>query len=191
MTIEAIAVVSWWMILPLGIIGSLLHFLFDWTGHNRIAAIFGAVNESYWEHIKIAIWPVAILHAALFAAGGHRLPAFIPASAIALFSMPITMIALVFLYKTLTGRNILWLDIAVFFVIIALAQTLFVLVLEQLAPTPVTVVISVLYLVGLLTAFLRFTVRPPQEPDIFIDPITRQYGLSAHPDLDPPKPHAT
>jgi len=55
MTLESITVLSWWMIFPLGIVGSLLHFAFDWTGHNRWAAIFSAVNESYWEHIKIAI----------------------------------------------------------------------------------------------------------------------------------------
>ena len=184
MAFETLVTVSWWMILPLSFVGSLLHFTFDWTGHNRLAAIFSAVNESYWEHIKIAIWPVVLLQIILFAAGGYQYPAFLPAATIALYSLPISMIGIVFLYKSITKRNILWLDIATFFVIIAVAQTLFVLVVEQLDPSSVTVVFAVVFLGGLLVAFLRFTLRPPSEPDVFIDPITEKYGLHAHPDYE-------
>lgn len=126
------------MILPLGVIGSLLHFIFDWTRHNRVVAIFSAVNESYWEHIKIAIWPVVLLQIVLFVCGGYQYASFIPAATIALYSLPISMLGIVFLYKSVTKRNILWLDIASFFAIIALAQTTFVLVLEQLDPSWVT-----------------------------------------------------
>src|SRR5690625_7821014 len=110
MDIDTIIAVSWWMIIPLGIVGSLLHFLFDWTGHNRVVAIFSAVNESYWEHIKIAVWPVAFLHIVIFAAGGYQHPSFLPASTIALYSIPIGKIGLIFLYKDYAKRNVLWLD---------------------------------------------------------------------------------
>ncbi len=70
MTLETIVGISLWMIIPLGIFGSLLHFLFDWSKHNRFVMLFAAVNESYWEHIKIAVWPVFFLQAVLFALGG-------------------------------------------------------------------------------------------------------------------------
>lgn len=185
MNIDSIIAVSWWMILPLGIVGSLLHFLFDWTGHNRVAAIFSAVNESYWEHIKIAVWPVALLHIVLFAAGGYQHPSFVPASTIALYSIPISMIGLIFLYKAITKRNVLWIDITVFFIVIAIAQAVFVLILGELTATTATVLLAALFLFGLLVAFSRFTLRPPREPDVFIDPLNQEYGLRAHPDLEP------
>lgn len=35
------------------ILGTLLHFLFDWTNGSVIAALFSAVNESIWEHMKL------------------------------------------------------------------------------------------------------------------------------------------
>lgn len=184
MSQETIIAVSWWMILPLGILGSLLHFLFDWSQHNRFVAFFSAVNESYWEHIKIAIWPVLLLQVVLFAWGGYKYAAFIPAATISLYSLPISMVGLVFLYKMMFQRNILWIDISVFFIVIAITQTLFVLLLQQLAASSVTVLVSALFLVGLIAAFLRFTMHPPQEPDVFIDPINKNYGLSAHPDID-------
>ena len=184
MTLDSVILFSLWMIVPLGLLGSVLHFLFDWTKHNRVVAFFSAVNESYWEHIKIAIWPVFLLQIVLFSLGGYQIPAFIPAATVALYSIPVSMVGLVFLYKSVTKRNILWLDISIFFVCIAIAQSIFVLVLGQLAPTSGTVVLSSLFLLGLIVAFLLFTFRPPREPDVFLDPINKGYGLRAHPDLD-------
>lgn len=184
MNLATIIEVSLWMILPLGVVGSLLHFLFDWTNHNRLVAVFAAVNESYWEHIKIAVWPVMLVQIALFLSGGHHNPSFIPAATIALYSIPITMVGLVFAYKALTKRNILWIDITVFFVTIAIAQTLFVLALDQLRPTLATIIFAVFFLLGLIVAFGLFTLRPPREPDPFIDPLNQKYGLSAHPDIE-------
>ena len=171
------------MIIPLGIIGSILHFLFDWTNHNRFIALFSAVNESYWEHIKIAVWPVVILQVVLFAFGGFQYPSFIPSATISLYAVPISMVALVFLYKSLTKRNVLWLDIFVFFAVIALSQVIFILMFEQLSASIITVVISALFYVGILASFLRFTLKPPREPDMFEDPLSKKYGLRAHPDL--------
>ncbi len=184
MTIDSVILVSLWMIVPLGLLGSVLHFLFDWTKHNRFVALFSAVNESYWEHIKIAIWPVFLLQIVLFSLSGYNIFSFIPAATIALYSIPVSMVGLVFLYKSVSKRNILWLDISIFFVCIAIAQSIFVLLLGQLAPTPGTVVMSSLFLLGLIVAFLLFTFRPPREPDVFLDPIKKDYGLRAHPDLD-------
>ena len=184
MTIDSVILVSLGMIVPLGLLGSVLHFLFDWTKHNRFIAFFSAVNESYWEHIKIAIWPVFLLQIVLFSFGGYNVFSFVPAATIALYSIPVSMVGLVFLYKSVTQRNILWLDISIFFVCIAIAQSIFVLLLGQLSPTSGTVVMSTLFLLGLIVAFLLFTFRPPTEPDFFLDPIKKDYGLRAHPDLD-------
>lgn len=183
MSIETITTLSLWMILPLGLIGSILHFAFDWSKHNKIIALFAAVNESYWEHIKIAIWPVFLLQVILFVSGGYAYSSFIPAATTALYSIPICMVGLVFLYKTLTRRNVLLWDITVFFLVIAVAQVLFVLVLAQLAANIYLVLISLMFLLGIFAAFILFTWRPPREPDVFIDPINKKYGISAHDDL--------
>jgi hypothetical protein len=93
------------------------------------------------------------------------------------------MVGLVFAYKGLSKRNILWIDIPVFFVTIAIAQYLFALVLEQLSATSATVLVASIFLLGLVISFGLFTLRPPKEPDPFVDPINQKYGLSAHSDI--------
>ena len=37
--------------------GNLLHFVYNWTGKSVAAALFSAVNESTWEHMKLLAVP--------------------------------------------------------------------------------------------------------------------------------------
>lgn len=46
-----------WGILAISIVGAILHFVFEWSGGWNPIGIIAAVNESVWEHFKIAFWP--------------------------------------------------------------------------------------------------------------------------------------
>jgi hypothetical protein len=37
--------------------GSAFHFIYELSNFNSIAALFGSVNESTWEHLKLFFWP--------------------------------------------------------------------------------------------------------------------------------------
>ena len=41
-------------------LGAFLHFLYDISNHNKLVGVFSAVNESTWEHIKLALTPTFI-----------------------------------------------------------------------------------------------------------------------------------
>ena len=40
-----------------GAVGTLLHFVYEWTGGDPLIAAFCAVNESTWEHMKLLFVP--------------------------------------------------------------------------------------------------------------------------------------
>ncbi len=46
------------------IAGTLLHFLYDWSGQSLLIAPFSAVNESIWEHMKLLFFPMLLFAAA-------------------------------------------------------------------------------------------------------------------------------
>ena len=48
-------------IVIISVSGTLLHFLYDTSNQNKIVGLFAAVNESTWEHIKIALTPTIFL----------------------------------------------------------------------------------------------------------------------------------
>jgi ABC-type cobalamin transport system permease subunit len=41
-------------------LGSLLHFTFEWSAKFWLVGIFSAVNESTWEHLKLAVIPALL-----------------------------------------------------------------------------------------------------------------------------------
>lgn len=180
MTIEQLANLDLWMIFPLFALGSLLHFAYDWSKHNKKVAIFSAVNESYWEHIKIAFWPILLLAVVEFILGGYAYPSFIPAKTIALYVIPVSMIAMVFAYKHFTKKNILVVDILAFLISVALAQQISAMLLAQLDVDLLTILVSVPFLVTIVTSFVVFTLRPPKDTDFFKDPVSEEYGLKGH-----------
>ena len=47
-------------ILFVAIFGTLLHFMYEWSGHKRFVSIFAAVNESTWEHLKLVFFPMLL-----------------------------------------------------------------------------------------------------------------------------------
>ena len=47
-------------ILIISVLGTISHFLYDISGHNKFVGLFTAVNESTWEHIKIALTPTIL-----------------------------------------------------------------------------------------------------------------------------------
>ncbi len=52
-----------WQLLGFGVVsllGTLLHFLYDLAGGNRLAALFSGVNESTWEHMKLLFFPMLL-----------------------------------------------------------------------------------------------------------------------------------
>ena len=46
-----------------GLFGTLLHFVYEWSGGNRVIAAFSAINESTWEHMKLLFFPALLFTA--------------------------------------------------------------------------------------------------------------------------------
>jgi ABC-type Fe3+-siderophore transport system permease subunit len=42
------------------ILGAILHFTYEWSGNNAFVATFSSINESTWEHLKLAFFPMLI-----------------------------------------------------------------------------------------------------------------------------------
>lgn len=47
-------------IVLVSILGTLFHFVYEWSGQNRIVGLFMPVNESTWEHMKLAFFPMLL-----------------------------------------------------------------------------------------------------------------------------------
>lgn len=54
------------------VFGTVLHFLYGWTGENRVVGLYAAISESPWEHLKLLFFPVLVYTVWEYIWVGHR-----------------------------------------------------------------------------------------------------------------------
>lgn len=161
------------------ILGSLLHFAFEWSGNQPIVGVFSSVNESVWEHLKLAFWP-ALLYAMIeFRFLIKRTNNFLLAKTTGIYVTPIVITVIFYSYTAITGESVFVIDILTFVVAVILGQlsSYKFLTYEKLPAKLEKVSLVALAFLGL--AFIVFTFYPPHLP-MFQDPITGEYGIVNH-----------
>ena len=170
---------SLWQWLGFGVatlLGTILHFLYDWTGRRIWAAPFSGVNESTWEHMKLLFWPLllfAVVQWKFFRGQKNFWRVKLWGILLGLLLIPV----LFYTYNGAIGKSPDWLNIAIFYICAGV-----VFLFERLAFKPhlqgyrsSRLSCAAICLVG--TLFVVFTFAPPQIP-LFQDPLTGTYGIS-------------
>jgi hypothetical protein len=161
------------------IFGSILHFTFEWAGHNAVVGVFSAVNESVWEHLKLGFWPAIVFALIEFKYLKKSTSNFLFAKAISIYLIPIIIIVLFYSYTAILGESILVIDILTFIIAVIVGQLVsYRLLTGKTLPYNLDMV-SLIALILLGLAFVVFIVYPPQLP-MFQDPITGEYGIVSH-----------
>ena len=158
------------------LLGALLHFWFEWSGESRIVGLLAPVNESVWEHFKLGFWPMCLFAAMEYRFLQGQVNNFLTAKAAAIYIIPIVTALLFYGYTTITGEEILIVDILIFLVAIVIGQlTSYKLMISSPLPQ-YTNFISPLFIILLALILMLFTFYPPHLP-IFLDGNTGTYGI--------------
>lgn len=172
----------WWVIiietLAITLIGSLLHFTYEWSHRNRFVAIFSAVNESTWEHIKLALSGIfCCMLVDIFFLGDN--PNYWLARSIS-FLVPVVVIPIFFYtYTSFSHHAILPVDISCFVLAAFLSSLVFVMILNAPAISFWGNLLSMLVSTIIIAMYLLLT-EFPLHNFLFEDPITHEYGFDAH-----------
>ncbi len=158
-------------------LGSALHFTFDWSGRQPIVGVFSAVNESVWEHLKLAFWPALFYLLIEYALLRKQAANFFSAKTIGACLMIILIPAVFYSYTAVTGKSIFAIDISTFIIVVIIGQLAsYKLLVGKALPKKLNLIaIGVLVLLAL--AFALFTFYPPQLP-IFKDAVKGGYGIT-------------
>ena len=155
--------------------GTLLHFLFDWTGGNVAAALFSAVNESIWEHLKLLFYPMVMVAVAEYFVWGRKTESF---WCIKLIGILIGFGLIVGVYYTYTGAlgvHADWFNITLFFLAAGLAFWVETKLLQKdFRCANGRWAAMLIFLIAV--AFTVFTFAPPHIP-LFQDPATGSFGF--------------
>ena len=157
------------------ILGTFLHFTYEWSSENMIVGLFSAVNESTWEHLKLIFYPMFFMAIIGYFIIGKNKHNYWISQAIGILTAMIFTIVFFYTYTGIIGINFGWLNIATFFVAILLGG---IVTYKLLIPNSNynAELISIIFLIILLFSFILYTFNPPQI-QLFLDPITGTYGI--------------
>lgn len=158
------------------VLGTILHFVFEWTNYWKPIAIFAAVNESVWEHLKLGFWPSVFFSILEYFFIKKYTNNFFIAKAVNLHLIPLSIITLYYLYTFVLGKNLLVLDILVFIISVVIGQCVSFKILTVCKLPRQLGAILVISTLILIILFVVFTFYPPKLM-IFKDPVTGEYGI--------------
>ena len=158
------------------LIATFLHFVYDLSGGSTLSILFGSVNESVWEHVKIfavgyVVWSLTEI---LWIKPPFK--KFVTAKTVSLYFLSISIIVFFYTYNLFTEEPILIVDLLSSFVFVALSQYISYRLTVSDNKIADYFCVAVALLMTYFVMFFSFTVYPPKV-DLFKDPVTGMYGI--------------
>lgn len=156
------------------ILGTSLHFIFEWSGENVFVASLAAVNESVWEHLKLLYFPILLTLIIGYFYIGKNVPNFLCSKTIGVITSMLFTIIFFYTYSGILGKNIAIVDISLFFAATILGEYVAYKLMNSTFKCNNKIAIIIFIIIGI--CFITFTYSAPKL-GIFKDPITEQYGI--------------
>lgn len=96
------------------IVGTLGHFLYEWSYNNKFIGFWFSKGESTWEHMKLGITPIILWTTLEFFTFDFTNLFF--AKFLSIITFSVCLIILYYGYKLIIKKNILFLDILIFYI---------------------------------------------------------------------------
>ena len=165
-------------VIVISIIGTLLHFLYDFSNHNKIVGLFAAVNESTWEHIKMALTALFLWGLVDGLIYGHN-PNYFLAKSLSVLMVIIIMPVLYYGQKIVSKKECFIFNILIFYLSIICGQLGFYYIINLKPIGFFYRYLSCIILLIIFASYLLLTLLPIKNL-IFKDPITKKYGFKGH-----------
>jgi ABC-type cobalamin transport system permease subunit len=157
-------------------LGSAFHFTYELSGKLAVVGAFSAVNESVWEHLKLAFWPSLIWLLIEYLPLKKHTNNFLTAKTLGTYLMVVIIPIVFYSYTAFSGKSIFAIDISTFVVAVIIGQLLSYKLLTHRQLNENLNKIAVATIILLAIAFILFTFYPPQL-QIFRDSVTGKYGI--------------
>ena len=114
----------WWSVtgfFAVCILGTVNHYLYEWSGNNSVVGAFVPVNESVWEHLKLLFFPFLIFVIVEFVVYGKYIKGFLFSDFIGVLCGLIFIPVAFYAYSGIVGKSVIFVDILIFIVAVAIS----------------------------------------------------------------------
>lgn len=159
------------------LLGSIFHFIYKYGGQKKWMAIISPVNESIWEHLKIAFYPGLLYLIIHYLIAKPEISKFFTTEHIGINIMMVVILFSASLYPKLLKRFVLAIDLFIFFVAISLSQFISYYLYEN-TNINIPLWIILLIIIGQTVMFGMLSYKP-MRIEVFKDPVDGQYGIKS------------
>lgn len=156
------------------LLGSLLHFAYQASGRLAVVALFSAVNESPWEHLKLYFFPIALYIAVEWFVVADK-AALLFAKLVQIIAGMVFIEAFFYTYTDALGIESVWVDILSFVVAMALGYALSYRLVAKGVTGRFPAWLSGTSIAVIMLIFITTTFAAPHLP-LFQDRNTSSYG---------------
>ena len=156
----------------ISILGTLLHFTYDFFGQNPIIGIFSAVNESVWEHQKLLYFAIIFYSIPEYLLSDRRIHNYAVATAIGITVAILSIITLFYTYTGIIGFDITFIDIALYYIgVLIFLFVRGIIIKNRFLESGTANRIAIVYIIILSILFAIFTFFPPKIPLFIPKPV--------------------
>lgn len=98
------------------ILGTLWHFVYEWSGNNALLGLIAPVNESVFEHMKLIFFPALFYLPITKYYLKKDYPSIVNAMSYGILAGTLFLPAFFYLYTGILGTNYMFIDIASFYI---------------------------------------------------------------------------
>lgn len=164
----------------LSVLGSFIHFIYDWTGNLVVVGVFTPINESVWEHLKLTLYPTILWWLIGYFIFKRKCTIskeqWFSSAAVSVITCHLVILSFFYTYTGALGIESLILDIFSLFLGIIIGQCLAIHTYKFANFNTLTYFIAIIVFIFLGLIFTIFTFIPPHLP-LFMDSVTGKYGL--------------
>ena len=141
------------------IIGTVGHFLYEISNNNKIIGYLFSTNESTWEHLKLGITPIIFWSLIEFIL--NKNPNIFVNVCLKIIIFCSTLIILYYTYKHILKKNILFFDISIFYLSLAISYLINNKFLSENNYSITIYIISFIFIAIIQYAYLNYSKNPP------------------------------
>lgn len=100
----------------IGTVGTLSHFVYEWTDKNYFVGFLFPINESVWEHLKLLFFPFSVYSFISYFFIKEKPNNYFQSVVFSVICGMFSIVAMYYIYTGVIGKNIDFLNIIIYFI---------------------------------------------------------------------------
>ncbi len=142
------------------IVGTIGHFLYDWSNKHKLFGFLFAKSESTWEHIKLGVTPILLWTIIELLTSDLNCLFFVKFISIIVFML--LLLVIYYSYKYIFKKNNMFFDILLFYICLGLSYIISIKLMDSIICSVLLNFIGFIGICSIIFLYFRFNKKTPE-----------------------------